>query len=50
MTLTTKEADRLLALLKKIKAEANNPDRRKYSIENLCDKASLTIKKIQRKS
>lgn len=50
MTLTPKEAERLLLLLTKIRAEANNPERKKNSVENMCDKAKLIIKKKLRKS
>lgn len=50
MTLTTREADRLLTLLQKIKAEVNNPDRKKNQVENMCSRASLIIKKKLRKS
>jgi len=50
MNLKDKDAEILLSILRKIRAEANNPERKKYQIENLCSKASLIINKAKRKN
>lgn len=50
MNITEREAADLLSLLRRIRGEANNPGRKKHSVENMCDLAITIIKKTRRRN
>ena len=49
MNITNREADALLSLLRTIRIETCKPNRRRYAIENLCDRATVIINKAKRR-
>lgn len=50
MTLTQREADAICRLLQDIRINANNPDRRRYQLENMCSRALAILKKAKRRN
>lgn len=50
ITLTQREADTICRLLVQIRSNANNPDRRRYQLENMCSRALAILKKAKRRN
>lgn len=49
MTLTPRETDMLLSIMQKIREQVDNPDRKKYKVENMCDRATAILKNAKRR-
>ena len=50
MNITDRESEVLLSLLRRIRAKANNPNRKRNEVENMCDRATLIINKAKRRN
>ena len=50
ISLTQREADAIFRLLVQIRSNANNPDRRRYQLENMCSRALAILKKAKRRN
>ena len=48
--LTQREADTICQLLVQIRINANNPNRRRYQLENMCSRAIAIIKNAKRRN